>query len=141
MKKVIALILVLLIGFVVVLTNEAMAESFSFDDLTNEELLELFKEVQNEITSRGIEKTATLSTGIYVGGIDIPVGSYCFASDGENGDTGGFYYQSSSSMAKSFSEFARNEEQPEYYVTIEEGDILTIPYQFMATICAGIVFE
>lgn len=141
MKKVIALILVLLLGLVVILTNEAMAESFSFDGLTNEELLELFDEVQNEVVSRGIEKTATLSMGVYVGGIDIPVGSYCFVGDGEEDDSGGFYYYSDNSMAKSFSEFINGDEYHEYYVTVETGDIVRIPYQFKATICAGIMFE
>lgn len=140
MKKVIALIIVL-----VLLGSAAMAEIPDVSALTDEELSELQAALSQEVVGRGIEKSTILEQGAYVGGKDLPVGDYYLESydleasggmimlepfDHEYGD---WDYK--------LNDFARPNRDKTYYISLDEGDILTIPYQFKLTITTGIKFE
>lgn len=139
MKKVIALAIAL-----VLLGSIAMAEAFDVSSMGDEELEELQFVLSQEVVNRGIEKTAILKQGTYVGGKDIPVGQYYLDSDDESAhglivlepagyEVGSFDYK--------LYDAAKGKNHDSYYISLDEGDILTIPYQFKLTITTGIKFE
>lgn len=54
----------------------ALASSFDFSTYTNDELIELETALQAEKINRGLAKAATVYSGIYTVGVDIPAGTY-----------------------------------------------------------------
>ena len=80
MKKWAAVMIVLAI---VICTGFAVSEGIDLAGLNDDELVALMGQVQAEIVARHIAGTATLSSGTYIAGRDIPAGSYtytCLAS-------------------------------------------------------------
>lgn len=87
MKKIMALILTLCL--LAASSTIAVAEAATdFSAYSDAELLVLLAEVQSEISARKIEKTAHLTAGTYIGGRDIPVGTYILATAGSEGEYG-----------------------------------------------------
>ena len=74
MKRGIALLLVL----AMLLSLGAAAEEIELAHLSDEQVVALMQRVQEEIAARHIEKTATLASGSYIAGKDIPVGAYVY---------------------------------------------------------------
>ena len=57
------------------------AEAPGVHDLTDDELKALYMDVKQELMDRGIWEGTTLPAGVYVGGEDLPVGTYtCVAN-------------------------------------------------------------
>ena len=139
MKKVIALVIAL-----VLLGSMAMAEIPDVSSLTDEELATLQKALSEEFSERGIEKSAVLMQGSYVCGQDIPAGSYSFTSFADKGN-GIFavYTKNETDYPSKYKVYdaASVKRNSSYYVTLEEGDVVEIPYQFKLTITTGIKFE
>nr|DAM67725.1 MAG TPA: hypothetical protein [Caudoviricetes sp.] len=139
MKKVIALVISL-----VLLGSVAMAEIPDVSSLTDEELETLQKALSAEFSERGIEKSAVLTQGSYVCGQDIPAGSYLFSSFADKGH-GIFavYTKNEADYPSKYKVYdaASVKRDSSYYVTLEEGDVVEIPYQFKLTITTGIKFE
>lgn len=80
MKKVICIILVL-----VTMAGCSLAAGVDVTALTDEEFVELYTRMNQELVNRKIEKTAHLKAGMYIGGKDIPVGEYLLVvGDGTN---------------------------------------------------------
>ena len=52
------------------------ASDFDLKSLSNDEITQLFADVEQEIVNRNINKSSELQPGKYVGGGDIPVGGY-----------------------------------------------------------------
>lgn len=69
MKRVFALILALM------LCSVALAE-VDVKGMTDEELKQAYKDVMAELTERRIWEESTLPAGMYVGGVNMPEGSY-----------------------------------------------------------------
>lgn len=87
MKKTLALILI--VCLLAVPAVYASAEDVTdLSVLNDEQLVALLAEVQTEIVARHIEKTASLPAGTYIGGRDVPVGSYVLATAGTEDDYG-----------------------------------------------------
>ena len=87
MKMFLALILILCLTMAsgtITIAEEAM----DFSSYSDADLLELLADIQSEVAVRKIEKTAHLTAGTYIGGRDIPVGSYILATDGVEGEYG-----------------------------------------------------
>lgn len=80
MKKIVAFVLALLL-----LIPSAFAE-VDLSSYSYEQLLELYRSVQQEIISRPEWKEVTVPKGVYVIGEDIPAGSYTIKST----DPGGY---------------------------------------------------
>lgn len=115
-----------------------------FDDAT---FCDLLNQLNHEIIARHIEKTALLPAGTYTGGRDIPVGEYVLNGTiiTEKRQSGAIMHraagESSDTAPSKMYEFVFSDEPVTYYITIEEGDTLTLPYPFDLTISAGIQFK
>ena len=89
MKRLVALIMVLVwvLGF-------ACAESLDYSSMTDEELMDVYGEIKQELVSRGLITGGerTLREGKYIIGKDIPAGSYTITCIGTAGETAGDAY-------------------------------------------------
>ena len=101
MKRFIAL---LLITIMTTVTVNVWADSLDLSGYDDTALVELLGQVQQEVADRHIEKTAELQAGDYIGGRDVPEGTYvwhCMASGDDWGtvtvyslDENGGYFRS-----------------------------------------------
>ena len=140
MKKVLALVIIL-----VLLGSTAMASAVDFSTMTDEEIIELVENAYSEIVSRGIEKTAILKQGSYTGGKDIPAGKYYLESYDTEKAYGIIsilpYDHVEDRCDFELYDNAEMRRHSSYYISLDEGDVLKIPYQFKLTITTGIKFE
>lgn len=140
MKKLLIALLLLCLAF-----PAACAEAPAFDEYSDEALVDLLQQVQSEIVARNIEKTAHLTAGTYIGGRDIPVGSYVLKSAGSEGDAGIVSLTAAerpeNGSALKLYEFKQAPVDYSVFVVIEEGDTLVTPYPFDLTISAGVTFQ
>jgi hypothetical protein len=159
MKKWIVLLLTLCLCLPAVACGEAAVETVaavheaaalpgSFPEIstfTDEELRVLLMQLQAEFAARGLAGTAQLPGGTYVGGLDLPVGSYVLACDGSSTD-----YQCGDLNLLSFhgeeeeyrlDEFLGNNHVYSYYVRLGEGDVLTLPYTHTISVYTGLQFQ
>lgn len=144
MKKSLALTLIL---FLLMVTGiVAMAEeAIDFSSYSDEDLLALLAGVQSEIVVRKIEKTAHLTAGTYIGGRDIPVGTYILATDGTEGEFGIVSLRSVNDPEDDYPsklyEFKNGEDVYSVFITVEEGDTLILPFPYTLTISGGVMFK
>lgn len=128
--------------------HEAAALPGSFPEIstfTDEELRLLLMQLQAEFAARGLAGTAQLPGGTYVGGLDLPVGSYVLACDGSSTD-----YQCGDLTLLSFhgeeeeyrlDEYLGNNHAYSYYVRLGEGDVLTLPFTHTVSVYTGLQFQ
>ncbi|MBE5779301.1 MAG: hypothetical protein E7331_08235 [Clostridiales bacterium] len=113
--------------------------------LSDDALLALLDSVQQEIIQRGIAKSALLPAGNYIGGRDLPVGGYVLASVENGGDSGCIELyglrDEEGDRDDILYEFLDNEKSYSFYVYLEEGYELILPFPFHATISNGIMFN
>ena len=84
MKKVVVFIMmIVLVGVLAFSTSNAAGIDLA--QYSDEELIEIYKQVNQEIVDRKMEKTAHLKGGVYVAGVDVPVGEYLVVIDNTNG--------------------------------------------------------
>lgn len=144
MKKLLALIF-LVFTLIVTPMLTIYAEEIDLSIYSDSELLTLLDQVQSEIVTRHIEKTAQLPTGTYVGGKDIPAGTYTLTAAGTEKDYGIVYLRSVNDAADDWPsklyEFNKAEEYRSFYITIEEGDTLVLPFAYTLTISGGVLFR
>ena len=111
---------------------------------TDEEMILLMQQVNEEIVRRNIEKSAHLPTGTYIGGRDIPVGSYILTGEGREDDHGivslGTYDEEGQRIKREVYESVYSSEC-NFYIVVDEGETLTVPFACKLTINAGIRFE
>lgn len=159
MKKWIVLLLALCLCLPAVACGEAAVETEAavheaaalpgslpaLSTFTNEELRLLLMQLQAEFAARGLAGTAQLPGGTYVGGLDLPVGSYVLACDGSSTD-----YQCGDLTLLSFhgeeeeyrlDEYLGNNHAYSYYVRLGEGDVLTLPYTHTVSVYTGLHFQ
>ena len=67
--------------------STSYAANLDLSGYSNEELVEISRLINQEIVDRKIEKSAHLSGGVYVAGIDIPIGEYLVVVDNTNGSS------------------------------------------------------
>ena len=144
MKRILVLILaVCLLAFPV---QAGLAETtIDLSSYSDTELLELLYAVQSEVAVRKIEKTANLTAGTYIGGRDIPVGTYILAAAGTEGEHGIVSLRSVNDSLDDYPsklyEHKHCDDVYSVFVTIEEGDMLIIPFPYTLTISAGVMFK
>lgn len=144
MKKIMTLILTLclLVASSIIAIAE---ESMDFSSYSDADLLELLADVQSEVAARKIEKTAHLTAGTYIGGRDIPVGSYTLATDGVEGEYGIVSLRSVNDPEDDYPsklyEFKNGEDVYSVFIMVEEGDTLILPFPYTLTISSGVMFK
>jgi len=143
MKRI--LIVVVLVCLLVAPTVLVRAETLDLSTYTDVELLELLDQVQAEVVARRIQKTAKLQAGHYVGGRDIPVGSYTLVYAGAEGQNDIVWLRSVNDPEDDYPsklyEFVSYDEGFTAFVVIEEGDTLYLPCPYTLTVYGGLVFE
>ena len=144
MKKTLALILTVCL----LAAPMAFASAENTTDLSllkDEQLVALLAEVQSEIVARHIEKTASLTAGTYIGGRDIPAGSYILSTAGTEDEFGIVSLRSVNDPADSYPsklyELKDGDDSYSVFVTIEEGDTLILPFPYTLTISGGVLFQ
>ncbi|MBR2572162.1 MAG: hypothetical protein IKE30_08595 [Clostridia bacterium] len=143
MKKWIALIVTLA---VLSLTGLAAAEEIDLAGLSDDEIVMLLDRVQQEMVDRRIERTADLAGGAYIGGKDIPAGSYVYTSRAVGDDWGNVTIYADGGKGKQlFWEIVsapdEGEDPETYFITLGEGDQLKSAVPFSLTIHAGVLFR
>lgn len=144
MKK--TLVLFLIVCLLAVPVAFASAEDAAdLSSLNDEQLVALLAEVQSEIVARHIEKTASLTAGTYIGGRDIPAGSYVLATAGTKDDYGIVSLRSVNDPAEGYPsklyEYKDGDDIYSVFVTIDEGDTLILPFPYTLTISGGLKFK
>ena len=144
MKK--TLVLFLIVCLLAVPVAFASAEDAAdLSSLNDEQLVALLAEVQSEIVARHIEKTASLTAGTYIGGRDIPAGSYVLATAGTKDDYGIVSLRSVNDPAEEYPsklyEYKDGDDIYSVFVTIDEGDTLILPFPYTLTISGGVLFQ
>ena len=144
MKKLFALIL--LVCLLATSSTIVFAEgTLDLSGYSDSELIALLAKVQSEIVTRKIEKTAHLTAGTYIGGRDIPVGTYILAAAGTEDEHGIVSLRSVNDPADDYPsklyEHKMGDDIYSVFVTIEEGDTLIIPFPYTLTISGGVMFK
>ena len=139
MCVVLALILTSLMGF-------AGAETADLKALTDDEIVALLFDVNAEIVSRGIAKSAELPKGTYIAGEDIPAGSYVYTCRAAGDDWGSVTVYADGGdgdqlLWEVVSAPEAGEEAETFMVRLHDGDELKSGVPFTLTIAAGIVFK
>ncbi len=124
----------------------ALAEGFDLSKYSNDEILELLDQVNNEVVKRGLNKTATLAKGTYIAGRDIPVGSYVYTCLATGSDWGNVTIYSDRGNGKQLMWEVvvapeKNEEPETIFITLNDGDQLKSGVPFSLTAGSGIVFR
>lgn len=144
MKKI--LVLILTACLLAVPAVFASAEDVTdLSSLNDEQLVALLAEAQSEIVARHIEKTASLPAGTYIGGRDVPAGSYVLATAGTEDEFGIVSLRSVNDPAEGYPsklyELKDGDDSYSVFVTIEEGDTLILPFPYTLTISGGAKFK
>ncbi len=124
----------------------AQAEVPDISRLTDDEVIVLLGKVNEEIVRRGIAKSADLPAGKYVGGRDLPAGSYIITCKTDENHHGIIWVSAAAddldnqypSILYDHVGFSSEEQ---YRVSIEEGGILNLPFAATVTISAGLFFK
>ena len=114
--------------------------------MTNEEIIDLLTRVNEEIVSRGINKTATLPQGTYYAGSDIPAGKYIVTCLAVGDDWGNVTVYSDGGKGKQIlwnvvSAPEEGQDPTTIFITLNEGDQLKSGVPFSLTIMSGALFQ
>ena len=140
------LMAVLFVIAFMVCSSLSLAEGIDISTLSDDELVALLGQVQEEIVARHIEGTANLSSGTYIAGKDIPAGSYIYTCMASGNDWGNVtIYSEKGEGNQLFWEVVSaptDDEQPEsFFITLNEDDQLKSGVPFSLTIYTGVTFK
>ena len=122
----------------------ALADKVDLSSMSDDEIVELMKQVNQEIVDRRINKTAKMAPGTYTGGKDIPVGKYIFTCTATGNDWGNMFVYNDQGKQVEWQVVAAPEqgENPQTsFITLEKNYTLKCSTPFTLTIMAGAVFE
>ena len=137
---------ILVIGILFTGSLTTGAETVDMGKYSNEEIIALLDLVQKEIASRGIERTAIIPAGQYVGGKDIPAGSYILVCKTDENHHGIVWLSAADDIldeeypSKLYEHISFNREEM-FYIDVEDGGILNVPFTAQLTISGGILFR
>ena len=137
---------VCLLAVILLLLPAALAETVDLSRMSNDEIVALLGEVNAEIVSRGIQKTANLSKGAYIAGRDIPVGRYTFTCLATGTDWGNVTVYADGGdgdllVWEVMSAPKQGEEPETVFLNLKEGDELKSGIPFSLTITSGVLFQ
>ena len=147
MKK--SMVLILTTVMIAVTSSFAWADTIDLSGYDDTALVELLRQGQQEIVDRNIEKTAELPSGKYIGGRDIPAGTFiwtCMAQGEDWGNVTVYSLEDDGSYGdQKFWDVAgapeEGEEVDSFIITVDEGDELESQIPFSLTIYAGPKFQ
>ena len=124
----------------------ALADTVDLSSLSDDELIALLDQVNAEVVSRGINKTAKLPQGSYIGGKDLPVGRYIFTCMATGDDWGNVTVYTDEGKGKQVlwevMLAPKDGQEPETcFITLNEGDELKSGIPFSLTIMSGAIFK
>ena len=124
----------------------AVADTVDLSSMSNEEIVALLNDANEEIVRRGINKTAKLPQGAYIGGSDIPVGRYIFTCLAVGDDWGNVTVYSDGGKGQQIlwevvSAPKDGQDPTTIYITLNEGDQLKSGVPFSLTIMSGALFQ
>ena len=128
----------------ILLIPVAFAETVDLSSMTDEEVVALLTRVNEEIVSRGINKTAKLPQGGYIAGKDLPAGRYIFTSLAKGDDWGNLTVKSDEGNGKLilWEVISASDGEPEtVFITLNKGDKLESGVPFSLTIMSGAIFQ
>lgn len=73
------------ISAAVILSSIVYASDIDLKSMSDEEITQLYSDVEQELVDRNINKSSDLLPGTYVGGVDIPVGGYDISIESPDG--------------------------------------------------------
>lgn len=116
--------------------------NFDLSKYTDSEIIELSGRIQEEMVLRRIEKTAILPAGWFIGGKDIPTGTYVYTSlaTGEQRGSVKIYSELGNGDTKFF-EIVTADEQKSFYISVEKEDQLQSDVSFSLQIFGGPMFK
>ena len=131
---------------VLLLVPAALADKIDLSAMTNDEIVELLNQVNAEIVSRGISKTAKLPQGTYIAGQDIPAGRYIFTCMATGDDWGNVtvYTEGGKGQQILWEVMAapKDGQDPETcFITLNKGDQLKSGVPFALTVMSGALFQ
>ena len=142
MKKLAVAILglfVLITGCIGLSESESI---FTISSLSDEELIELYSQINEEIVNRKIEKTAKLLAGTYEIGKDIPAGDYMIVVDNTEQSYASFLVIRDPRVYKYDHNGVPAGQKAQFYLTFTDGEIVEVYAPFELTIKGrGITFE
>ena len=111
-------------------------------DFTDDEIIALLKQLQNEIVSRGIEKTAELKEGYYVVGQDIPVGKYTVTKvESAIDEEAEVFIYDNMTDKNELVEWELETSEDVCSVSLVEGNIFFVRGQVTLAVSPGVTFE
>lgn len=124
----------------------ALADKVNLSSMTEAEIVSLLEQVNQEVVSRGINKTAKLPQGAYIAGRDLPVGRYILTVLAKGDDWGNLTVKSDKGNGKlilwEVVSAPENGEEPEtVFITLNKDDELECSVAFSLTIMSGAVFQ
>ena len=124
----------------------AAADTVDLLSMSNDEIVALLDELNEEIVRRGINKTAKLPQGAYIAGSDIPVGRYIFTCLAVGNDWGNVTVYSDGGKGNQIlwdvvSAPEEGQEPTTIFITLNEGDQLKSGVPFSLTIMSGALFQ
>ena len=136
------LLCVLLVSLLII--PFALADKVDLSSMSDDEIVELMKQVNQEIVDRRINKTAKMAPGTYTGGKDIPVGKYIFTCTATGNDWGNMFVYNKEGKQVEWEVVSAPEQGQEpqtSFITLEKDYTLKCSTPFTLTIMAGAVFE
>ena len=121
-------------------SDEVTADEASGVDmkaLSDEQIVVLLQEVNQEVMNRGIEKKAEITPGTYTAGKDIPTGKYDFFSPTDNKTLGEITVTRADENDDFLWRNAPIEEDFQYQFELKEGDVLEVKRAGTLTMVAG----
>ena len=128
------------------LISVSSAATVDFSSLSDQDLLDLLTQVNQEVVNRGLNKTAKLPQGGYIAGKDLPTGRYIFTSMAKEDDWGNLTVKADEGKGQlilwEVIAAAKKGEDPEaVFITLNKGDKLESGVPFSLTIMSGALFQ
>ena len=128
------------------LVPSALADTVDVKSLSDSEVVELLAALNEEVAARGINKTAKLPKGAYIGGKDIPAGKYIYTCLAAGNDWGNVTVYSDEGAGKQLlwevvSAPKEGAEPEMIFITLQKGDELKSGVPFSLSVMSGAIFQ
>ena len=138
-----ALLIAMLLCLAVAVSAESVLDLSGYSD---EEIVALVEQAQTEMVNRGIQGTADLAAGRYVGGRDIPAGKYNLICKTDSNHHGIVWVSAakddlSSEYPSVLYDHVSFDKEETYYFELEEGGILNLPFAAQLQIFGMALFK